>query len=542
MHMPREFWPSAVVAAAMLGGSFLRLPQAGAGDVLENPAVEQMVRKATAYLERQETSVHPGGQALIALAFLKTGADRSHPRIQQGVIASQGLAAAVARSGIAQTCYDAAVCGIFLCELDPEQYSGDIRALLGALLDRQRPNGCWGYKPHTYDDCSQTQYGVLALWSAHAAGFRVPAESVERALQWFLRVQDVRGGWSYESKDPGTLQRIPQKAPTHSMTAAGLGSVYICSHLFGLTGAARRSQQQDSSLPPALRPVEEEERATLEASRVTRAAAATVKNALSAGNAWFAQYGLGLAEERWKYYYMYGLERCMAFRELAEGTADRDPAWYRAGVEFLRKSQSPEGGWQMADGTIEKVVDTAFCLLFLARSTHKSIAKPEEGSLAGGRQLPKDLTQVRLNNKGQVVDAKETPPVEELLALLERDDTPQNEFLDGVPEELELARDPAARAQQLARLRRLAASGSFQARLTAVRTLGRDRHLDNVPALIHALSDPDRRISKAAWEGLCLISRRFERYGISDPANREQVLAAQQRWNEWYRTVRPDSR
>jgi hypothetical protein len=200
------------------------------------------------------------------------------------------------------------------------------------------------------------------------------------------------------------------------------------------------------------------------------------------------------------------------------------------------KTQDDDGSWS-SKGThgSSTVLDTSFAVLFLTRSTKKSIKAAEKGTLISGKSLPKDLTQIRLTDKGQVVDETETPAIENLLAMLE-----EGGGIDEIPNELELASDPEVRAAQISRLRRLAINGSYQARLAAVKTIGHDRSLENVPVLIFALSDPDWRIQKAARDGLRFISRRFDGYGMPEKPERQQWLAAQKKWKEWYLRVRPD--
>jgi len=112
-----------------------------------------------------------------------------------------------------------------------------------------------------------------------------------------------------------------------------------------------------------------------------------------------------------------------------------------------------------------------------------------------------------------------------------------------IPVPLDLSTDPATRANQLVRLRRLIMSGTYQARLTAVRTIGRDRDIDNIPVLIYALSDPDYRVVKGAQNGLRYISRRVDGLGLKITDKRPtkpQYAAAQDKWKSWYRSVRPN--
>ena len=109
-----------------------------------------------------------------------------------------------------------------------------------------------------------------------------------------------------------------------------------------------------------------------------------------------------------------------------------------------------------------------------------------------------------------------------------------------LPGGLSLDADLTKRTSQLARLRELVTNENFEARLAAVKTLGRARDLDNVPALIYALSDPDWRVVEAARDGLCFISRKFQGYGPPPQPTEQQVQAARARWKEWYLAIRPE--
>jgi len=513
------FWTTAVLC----------LPRSVEAHGPDSPVVLEMTNKAVAYLEQYGRHGEPGGMALIGMALYKSGKEKDHPRIQAAVAASRNMAATVRQKGVGESCYNAAICCVFLCEVDPVEYRNEIDILLRGILARQRPNGCWGYHPHRYDDTSQSQYGTLCLWAAHHAGMNISAEPVERALAWFVATQHNSGGWRYSTSD----------SVTPGMTAAGLGSSYICAHLLGFGDLKEQMKKDASGVPSALKVVgEEAERAKkVPPLRPSRTNFGAVQTAFNAGSAWYAQKGFGFETERWTMYYMYGLERCMSYKEIVEGNLQHEPAWYNEGVEFLRTRQSASGSFQ---GSMEAPVSTAFGILFLMRSTKKSIEQAEEGRVTGNKGLPDDLTQIRLDSRGKVIDQKETKPIEDLLALLEDEDGGRGDYIDGMPNELDLAADPKSRATQIARLRRLALTGSFQARLTAVSTIGRNRDLDNVPVLIYALSDPAWQVKKSARDGLRFISRKLQGFGMTEKPNRQQYLAAQQKWKEWYHSVRPD--
>lgn len=502
----------------------------------ESPEVKQMVDRAVAFMIKSgEDGYHQhGAAALVALALYKAGVDKSHKMIQEGVQASQ----AMARQGAerANETYSPAICCILLCEIDQDRYRQDIERLVQGLVRRQRPDGSWTYNPPSYDDTSQTQYGVLSLWTAHQHGVQVPFDAIERATQWLIRYQDRSGGWSYipVPDQKGTLS--VHKEITHSMSSAGAGSLYMCAHLLGYR-ANNRAVQSANGLPLALRRVDSEKQRA--ASEFLKANRATVAAALERADGWFSN-NLRFDTNWWTFYYMYGLERYKSFQEIVNGQVVQEPGWYNQGVTFLRSVQKKDGSWYGSmNPQATPPVQTAFAVLFLTRSTKKAIQAAEQGILISGKSLPKDLTKIQLR-QGQVVDEKETPTIEELLALLEDADSLDDEDLQDLPHQLELSDDPAERAQQLARLKRLAISGSYEARLTAVKTLGRDRNLDHVPILIFALSDPDWRIQKAARDGLRFISRNFDGFGMPEKPKRHEWQEAQKKWAEWYLSIRPD--
>jgi hypothetical protein len=76
-------------------------------------------------------------------------------------------------------------------------------------------------------------------------------------------------------------------------------------------------------------------------------------------------------------------------------------------------------------------------------------------------------------------------------------------------------------------------------RLLAVRALGRSGKLDYVPSLLHALSDPDRRIVLEARDGLRFVSRNFQGLGPPDDFTEQQRFQAIDAWRNWYKSLRP---
>lgn len=493
----------------------------------ENPEVKQMVKKAMASLE-DATHGQPGGMALVGMAFLKSGAgDLGHPKVQEAIAQARGLARQASREGVGEHCYNEAIACIFLCEASPEEFQPEIRALLGALLNRQQQNGCWGYKPHTYDDTSQTQYGMLTLWTAHRAGVPVPVSSVERAMQWLFRIQAKDGGYPYKPGDPVSL----------SMSAAGLGSVYVGAHLlgFGVQGSNAKEEGK-APLPPALQLVGAKKKTTdFQTLRPQAINAEMVRRATSAGNAWFDKnFGCENSDPRWTFYYLYALERYKSFMEAVEGKAEDEPAWYNAGVESLKGTQAKDGSWDR--GMVGKAADTAFAVLFLVRSTKGTVGATThlEGTLVSTHGLLEDLANPRTHGEQMV------GTVDDFIRLV-NDAVDKELDAKALPDTLPLAEDAKKRRSQVEQLRGLARDSNWEVRRVAVATLAGARDLDNVPTLIYALTDPDQGVSNTARDGLRFVSRKLQGYGMPTNASQQQKQAAARKWKQWYLSIRPDA-
>jgi hypothetical protein len=498
-----------------------------------SPEVIALIDRAVPILEKEDHG-EPGGKALISLALLKAGKEPSHPRIQRSIASIRSYVRSIPRNGIGNHCYSAAICCLLLTELDPQAYHDEIQILLDGLAARQLASGAWAYDPYTgYDDTSQSQYGVLALWAGHVHGFKIEASQVVSALNWFLRTQKPSGGWSYHIPKEGNLA-APSGGhdPTRSMSAAGAGSVYICGYLLGY---GKRVEQKQGSLPPALRstrkPTDGGEFLSPEGTDHN-----AFRNATTRAANYFA-VNLAFRQEDWTHYYMYALERYKAFQSLIEGRPEAEPRWYNEGVDYLRKTQFPDGGWASGHAQSTESVSTAFAVLFLTRGTEKSIRKLE-GRLQGGQGLPADLTQAAVDPSGRVIDTKEIPSIDLLLKQLESGDAFDVDL--SVPHRLRLSDDPRQRSAQLERLRRMVLRGAYEVRRMAVNSIAQDRNLDNVPVLIFALSDPDHQVKRAARDGLCFISRKIEGFGPGENPTESETRAAQAKWKEWYLSLRPD--
>jgi hypothetical protein len=377
----------------------------------ESPEVQKMVEKALKFLETSEHG-SVGGTSLIGLAFFKSGADLSHPKVQEAIKQATQLARHVREAGVGSNCYNEAVACIFLCEVGPGRYREEIEHFVEGFVKRQTPDGMWTYQGGNQPDTSQTQYVLLALWSAQISGVFVPPDTIQNGMAWLLRTQFRDGSFCYWPAlgPPDAARSATAAEPTLSMTVAGLGALYAGVSLLGFS----RQPTRDPNLPPALQPVPKEQPDTQLTQQFTKA---QLLNSCALGDAW-VQRNLRPenSDARWTYYYLYGLERYQSLKEFVEGSIDQNPAWYNMVVTYLQRAQRDSGAWAATSQHTGEPIDTAFSVLFLLRSMQKTMKSSfsASGILIGGHGLPKNLTNVRLQD-GKVVTPQMVRDVDDLL-------------------------------------------------------------------------------------------------------------------------------
>ncbi|MFG0264010.1 MAG: hypothetical protein ACF8AM_02525 [Rhodopirellula sp. JB055] len=491
------------------------------------------------------TTVHAGGfgeHALTGYAAMKVNHDPTDPVVQQGVASALRLVSKLGEKDpgghSSKSVYAVSTATLVLAEVDADKYKSELKRIDQYFRNAQYTNGAYGYVGEKTGDVSQTQYAMLALWTLDRAGIEIDYKGVAATVSWLLRVQDQRGGWPYQGNDPGHYKRVSQGGVTPSMAVAGGSALLIGSDILRMWGDSLAGDESPLvGLPKAVKEfkpgqkLRKAERPKLPKDPVIKAIG-DCDNYLKSNSP-----DPGIKTSKWPYYQLYTLERYESFRELAlESQINPSPAWYNSGVRYLQGEQK-EGGWPGAFYTTSSV-NTAFAVLFLIRSTKRSIAKASSGVLAGGQGLPKDTTKIRREGsqiKGEPVGAS----VVDLLSALEDDG---NEALEGksLPEDMQLSNDPKERRAQLDRLERLVrGSQSFQARRVAARLLGKSDEVRVVPALIFALSDPDLSVRRYARDGLRFISRKFEGFGMPDKPTEVELRKAENAWKQWYLTVNP---
>ena len=516
-----------------------------------DPVVTAMVDRGVEYLENLDKTTYGGNPTafsgtagetvLVAYAHHKCRHDPEHPLVKRGIEVAKQIVAALERHGESgnKRNYEMAVCVMLFAEVDAERYKNEMKTIQQYLMEWQYPNGAFGYFGETDGDVSQTQYALLAIWTLDRNGIPLDYNRVIASAQWLLRVQDVGGSWPYKGKDPGIGRpNTFQHSPGMSMGLAGGSSLLIAGDALRLWGETVDDKDPGiPGLPEAIKVYQEDTNTVRR--RGASMSEEPIKRSINALNNWRnANPYKRTSMIDWYYYQIYTLERFESFYEIANGLPkDSSPAWYNQGVDELRSVQSAEGGWTDRSNT-RGPISTAFALLFLIRSTQKTIFTLNQGSLQGGYGLPKDTTDIRVEGtqiKGRPIAAQVT----DMLDILEKDGGGETEG-KSIPDDLELDPNPATRSAQLDRLERLVrGSQSWQARRVAARLLGRSDELRVVPSLIFALSDPDESVRRYARDGLRFLSRRFEGFGMPDRPSQAEVEKAQQQWRDWYRAVNP---
>ncbi len=323
-----------------------------------SPEVKAAVEKAVPYLEAANTGDANivGGKCLIAMAIYKAGAkygnpNPNHPKVLEAVQAVRDGLQGKGQWDESGN-YSTGIAIMFLCSLDADLYRREIDALLQRMLSHQRRDGGWGYHGRDTGDTSQTQYAVLALWSAKTHDIPIPEEAAANVCNWLMRTQTPGGLWAYQGKDPGHFNRIDQPdRVTPSMIVAGVGSVYMSADVLGFV---QRNAKEDDGKPKALIKVEEKSDKPKASDLVSLN---NLNRSLADGDRGFAA-SYNIRTNHWQMYYLYGLERYQSFKELARGGAQKEPGWYNEGVNFLLAAQRPTGSWIDSKG--QEVSNTAF--------------------------------------------------------------------------------------------------------------------------------------------------------------------------------------
>ncbi len=177
-------------------------------------------------------------------------------------------------------------------------------------------------------DNSNTQYGLLGVWSGAEVGIQIPMD--------FWR--DVREHWNkYQLPDGEWCYREDQTDPSRSMTLAGIASLLVAQDYLESADYAEQVGRPPYSpeLAKALQWLASEDNSVI---------------------------ALPHTADFYTYYSLYGLERTgLASGYKYYGAHD----WYRERAADIIAAQKDDGSWGNLGDAFDTVVDTAFSMLFL---------------------------------------------------------------------------------------------------------------------------------------------------------------------------------
>ncbi|OYP36963.1 DUF4159 domain-containing protein [Rhodopirellula sp. MGV] len=381
---------------AILAGSCILPKQTKAA--VDAPTVSRAIDRGVAYLRGIQTETggwneyagHSCGlSALCTLALLNAGVSREDDAIKNAML--------YLRATETSQTYSVALQTLVFCQYGSASDMPRIRNNVTKLVQGQKPNGSWGYgdRGMSRGDPSNSQFALLALGAAQDHGVQVDPKVFRAAIEYWKRLQNPDGGWSYSGG-----------GSTGSMTCAGVASLIIAQGRLGDTS----SRIEDGQIVCCGGEIGEDD-------------------PIQQGLEWLARRFIvednpnGHASTY--FYYLYAIERTgrLSGRRFFGGHD-----WYREGAEKLLSIQDGfQGFWSGGDWEPEAIA-TSFSLLFLSKGKRQVVVgqlayqdnqreqwQPHPDSL---RQLVRhverawgrDLTwqTVRLKDAG-VVDVLQTP-------------------------------------------------------------------------------------------------------------------------------------
>jgi hypothetical protein len=283
----------------------------------------------------QRDQITRGEDILCVYALMQCQEATNDPRLNPHESLMKGLIDAMKGLDLNKYSYETYARGLRATALALYNRPED-RGILNAdamVLVRGTGNGAYSYQlDHnrnalsSFDDLawdnSNSQYGLLGVWSAAETGFAVPESYWARVQGHWARSQGRDGTWAYHL--PGGLG-----GGTHSMTCAGLASQFV-THDYLDAPKYAIAVGRDPFTP-----------------------------SLAKGLKWLEEGDNAIAINRGGYD-LYGLERVgLASGFKFFGTHE----WYRELAAESIHEQQPDGGWG-------NPVETAYNLLFLARGRH----------------------------------------------------------------------------------------------------------------------------------------------------------------------------
>lgn len=579
-----RFLPSGKIFMGIVTCAFAVIAVATPVDALaqkydpEHPEVRAMIDRGVAYM-KDKGGGHDGDAIIQALAVLNSYMDYGYERdefVQRGVqralklvslyrehlddFDAHNLRNVTANDDELRRMYEPCVALMMLVEFNDEQYESEIRDLIEFIVRRQMPGGGWTYNHVTTGDTSQTQYCCLALWIAHEKGFDVPMERSEKAANFWMGGQSSEGTWAYQIV-PGQRSGSPKM----SLNAAGAGSLYMLGDIMGVNPPQKAkvaTAEGSLELPGFVERLTRTEIDRLKAQEgrnepeTGNIDVAAFNSAKGRSNQWLTS-SFDINPDTWPYYALYGYERYASFREKIDGSVSELPDWYDRGIEFLKQTQRGDGSFPQGADESGAATQTALAVLFMVRSTQRLTNLSREAVMRGNRSLAGDL-QTR---NGRVISVDQKKDLDQLLSDLgNKDMSPEDlqNMADSIREGALTNIKGSSTAQQLTLLREMVTDERPLVRIIAVRALGQARLVDNCPALIYALTDPNPEVVQEASIALQYVSRKADvpavpqatgkelpdgriDYNTDTASYKQGIRTLYHYWADWYLELKPNA-
>ncbi len=235
--------------------------------------------------------------------------------------------------------------------------------------------------------------------------------------------------------------------------------------------------------------------------------------------------------------------------------------WYDQTIEFLKTDQDPKGHFP-GRNTENQMNATALAILFMVRASDLIKSPISNSTLKGDVGFQSDSVIRQTESGIQSVGTEKD--LSDMIAMMSSQDV-NEEALQRLTDSLKSQvvefrkKDDKSRGEIKEFLRSMIGHRDYYRRLIAVRFLAGEQDMDNVPALLYALGDPDLRICLEAHNGLRLISRKIDSLDVSEstkinakrypiiekdePETFNQVRmefdSMKKKWTDWFLKIRP---
>ena len=512
-----------------------------------NPTAKLIIdRGAPQLLSKLSGDSRPGYLAMSTLALIKCGLPKDNPEIAAALDSlSNRVTSSVYNSveGEDKSVYEAAALLILFANAEPDKYKKQIENLAAFIVANQTASGSWGYAGFGATpgagDTSMSQFALLGIWEATNLEIKISPNVFDKAASWLLKTQKSSGGFTYQPLKA-------EREPTVSLTAAGVSGLLICQSQISRTRTKvveKIGNKPKSKLLVEIDAEGNEVGSTEQPkARGLTTSSEDLRRGVERGMSWLAgNFGVeGLWGET-PYYGLYSMERVASLSDLE---VIGSKAWYDMGLNYINTHLSSDGFVESAYG---REVNTAWALLFAARSTRDSIQKAEKrrlgaANMLGGRGLPKNLNDLVIR-AGRVGVSPMTGAVEGMLDALTDPKIQDTAAAESGLMDAYSRQGAAALRPYKERLSRLARSPDPQLRVISIWCISRLGDRDVLPLILDALTDEQDSVAVEAGKGLQFLSRRLIGFGpeITDSADRTVAANTKAESSKAWRTYFKDA-